>query len=462
MYSHDQDLAGWFVRDVIENKHLRLIGQETSTQGIFIGPFYYYLLTFFYALARMDPIGGIYLVTLLGLLTIFSIYWVFTKVFSKTVGYIGSFLYSASYFSVFNDREVVPTMPVFLWTVWFLYSLHLILKGKQKTGLLLAGLLIGLIWHLNFALVLISWLVVVALVISRKKAELKSIIIGVLTFFGTSIPLIFFELRHNFIQSKSLVTSLTTSQNDVISGFQKFERVIEVLNKNFTGFLWGDFFGGDYSLAGLFLLVVFVFLYFKKILKKDWGIILLLWISSYIAFFSLYSKIISEYYLNGTVVVALLLVSLFLAHIYLKANKKLLVLIILVLFSVLHIHKLLTININRSGYVYRRALIREIKSDAISHGYPCVSVSYITDPGHNFGYRYLFYLENLHVNKPDSGSPPYTIVFPLKDDLFPVGKTFGALGLIYPDYGKYDEAGVTISCSGSNSNLTDPLWGFTN
>ena len=43
-YGHDQDLASWFVKDVLINGHLRLIGQETSTQGIFIGPLYYYLL----------------------------------------------------------------------------------------------------------------------------------------------------------------------------------------------------------------------------------------------------------------------------------------------------------------------------------------------------------------------------------------------------------------------------------
>src|SRR3989304_8690751 len=58
LYGHDHDLAGWFVRDVVENMHFRLIGQDTSTQGIFIGPVYYYLLVPFYLLSGMDPIGG--------------------------------------------------------------------------------------------------------------------------------------------------------------------------------------------------------------------------------------------------------------------------------------------------------------------------------------------------------------------------------------------------------------------
>ena len=97
----------------------------------------------------------------------------------------------------------------------------------------------------------------------------------------------------------------------------------------------------------------------------------------------------------------------------------------------------------------------------IYKGYPCVAVSYITKPGYNLGYRYLFVLENMHVNNPESLSPVYTIVFPLDDTLFPVHKTFGAIGLIYPDYSRYNKEDVQKSCSGENSNLTDPMFGFT-
>src|SRR3989337_4177798 len=112
MYSHDQDLAGWFIKDVVIDKHMRLIGQETSTQGIFIGPFFYYLQIPFYLFSHMDPIGGTYLVTFLGILTMVSIYFVFSQIFDKKVGLIGAFIYAVSFYTVNNDREVVPTMPV--------------------------------------------------------------------------------------------------------------------------------------------------------------------------------------------------------------------------------------------------------------------------------------------------------------------------------------------------------------
>ena len=148
LYSHDHDLLGWFVRDVLYNRHLRLIGQETSTQGVFIGGLFYYLAIPFYLLTGLDPIGGVLLTISVGFLGIWSFYFCLSRVFDKNVGLISTFVYAVSFYTVYNDREAVPTMPVFIWSLWYFYSLFLILKGKQKKGFLLSAVLIYLIWHL--------------------------------------------------------------------------------------------------------------------------------------------------------------------------------------------------------------------------------------------------------------------------------------------------------------------------
>ena len=460
LYGHDHDLAGWFVRDVVENMHFRLIGQETSTQGIFIGPVYYYLLVPFYLLSGMDPIGGVILVTFLGLISIWSVYWIFSKIFDKNTGLIGAFIYATSFYLVFNDREVVPTMPVILWTLWLLYAIHLLLKRNIGRGLILSGILIGLIWNLNFALILTVPLLVVALLLQGKKFDKFVIIPGALTLLGTLLPLLLFEVKHGFIQTKAFFVALTTPQRDIFSGSEKLQRVIHLASKNISGFLWGDV-GINYTWAAITILLIFLFLTIKKIIKREWIILFSLWIITYVVFFSLYSKAVSEYYLNGITVIWITLLSLFLSYLFSLKKYKILGIICLSIFLISNVYRILSVHVNKSGYVYRKELVKEIKADARLHSYPCVAVSYITNPGYDLGYRYFFYLENMHVNKPNSGSPVYTIVFPLNENLFPAGKTFGALGLIYPDYGKYDGCQVTISCSGANSNLTDPMFGFT-
>src|SRR3989344_1593968 len=181
MYNHDQDLAGWFIKDVVVNKHLRLIGQETSTTGIFIGPLFYYMLIPFYLAFGMEPIGGVFLTIILGIFTVFSFYFVFFGIFNKRVGLIAGLIYSVSFYTVMNDREVVPTMPVILWTVWFLWGINLILKNQQKLGYIFLGILFALTWNLNVSLVLLLPLVPLAQLLSGKKFHNINILYGILT-----------------------------------------------------------------------------------------------------------------------------------------------------------------------------------------------------------------------------------------------------------------------------------------
>ena len=460
MYGHDQDLEGWFIKDIVVNGHLRLIGQETSTQGVFIGPIFYYLLIPFYLIFGMDPIGGVILTTLLGVFGVASFYFVFSKVFNKRTGLVAALIYAASYYTVFNDREVVPTMPVIIWTAWFFYALNLILKGKQKLGYVLSGVLAGLIWHLNVALVLVLPLIPVAFLFSKKKIDWRAVFWGVSFLFITSIPLILFELRHDFSQTRAIAYALNSNQKDIISGVDKFRRVLLLASKNAAGLVWGSVLPISYSWAVYLMLGIFIFIYTKKLISKNQFALIALWLVSYVAFFSFYSKILSEYYLNGMMVIWIAILAVGVS--YLLGKVQLMPWGFLVIFTFLSIsfYRFFTAPINRSGYVERKTVVAEIKMDAEKRGYPCVAVSYITNPGYEFGYRYFYYLEEMHVNRPESGSPVYTIVFPLKP-IFGVDRTFGAIGLIYPDYKRYTKEGIEESCNGANSNLTDPMFGYT-
>lgn len=460
LFSHDQDLAGWIIKDIVVNGHPRLIGQLTSTQGIFIGPLFYYFLIPFYLAFNMNPIGGVVLITLLGIFSIFSFYWVFSKVFNDRTGLIAAFLYAISFYTVFNDREVVPTMPVIVWSVWYFYTINLLLKGKQKLAYPILGILLGLIWHLNVGLVLLVPLIPVAQWLSRKRLKKRPLVLGLIVLFITSLPLLLFELRHNFSQTKALHRAFTTNQYAIVSGADKLGRTVHLAAKNVAGFLWGPLPGVSHEVALYFLLAIFIFLVWKKVVRRAWIIIFSLWVLIYVLFFSFYSKVLSEYYLNGMMVVWIAALALGVSYLMGRRRLKKWSKYALFAFAAINLYRFFTLDINRSGYLERRAIVAEIKRDAQLRGFPCVAASYITDPGYDLGYRYFFWLEGLHVNRPQSGSPVYTIVFPLKP-IFGTDKTFGAIGLIYPDYPRYTREKVKTSCGGENSNLTDPMFGYT-
>lgn len=467
-YGHDQDLAGWIIRDILKEGHLRLIGQETSSEGIFIGPLFYYLQIPFYLMTLMDPVGSLLLPILLGAFAIYSYYFVFSRVFDppageagKRVGLIASFVYAVSNYIIFVDREIAPTMPVMLWGVWYFYSLILILKGNQKGWILGLGLM-GLVWHVNMGLAILSPLLFLVQFLSKKKIDFRKVFLGGLIFFILMSPFFVFEARHGFNQVRAVYASITTNKDYVSGtsrGIDKANRVIFIVKRNTNGLLFGNKIGVPFSLGLFVLSALFVFLVLKRKISGSIAFVILAWQILYVTFFTFNPLDPSEYYFNGMNVVWILLISVTVGYLFEK-KKKSLAFLMLGVFAGLNLYSFVLHDYPRNGYRERKSLIDFIEKDSKERGYSCISISYIVSPGYNLGYRYLFYLRQMHVNRPSSGSPVYSIVFP-QSLVNGIDKGFGALGLVLPDYQRYTSGRVKESCSGGNSNLTDPMPGFT-
>lgn len=458
MYSHDHDLASWMVKDVIVNKHPRLIGQLTSTPGIFIGPLFYYSLVPFYLLFGMDPIGAAVYSVFFGIFAIWSTYFVFKKIFNQRVGLITAYIYSVSFYTVLNDRESVPTAPVIIWTFWYFFALDLVLKKKYDYAFLVLGILMGLIWHINFALVLLALLIPIAIYLSRELPKPKQYLKGIAAFFLTSIPLILFELRHNFSQVRSFIDAFLAEQGDVVyQGIEKFERVAYLASKNAANFVTGQVYATPFLyVLPIAIIALYVYLITRKILKRKHAILIASWLLIYISFFSLYSKTVSEYYLNGMIVLVIISLGLFIDNLLSKKRLKWIAYTLILLFAFVNVYRLFNFKHSRNGYIQRQAIAKEINKHSDSMGYSCVAVSYITDPGYDLGYRYFFWLEGLKLNHISDHVPVYSVVFPQKS-YFETDIDFGAIGLIYPDPSIKD----SIICEDEDTNVSDSMFGYT-
>jgi 4-amino-4-deoxy-L-arabinose transferase-like glycosyltransferase len=97
IFAHDHDLYSWIAKDLLVNKHWRLVGQVTSVPGVFIGPLYYYLIAFFYFLFRMNPLSAVIPLTLIGLAGVFSFYYFLKTYFGNKTGLIGAFLWACTW-----------------------------------------------------------------------------------------------------------------------------------------------------------------------------------------------------------------------------------------------------------------------------------------------------------------------------------------------------------------------------
>lgn len=452
-YAHDTDLSAWIVKDMAIDGHPRLIGQLTSSPGIFIGPLFYYQLVPLYLISGMEPAASLFYPVFVGLFSIFSLYYVTAKIWGRTPAALAALLYAASFLISQAERSVVPTTPVYLWTIWFIYSLHLILAGR-RLGLVLTAVLFSLVWHIQLVLGLLIPLSAGAVLVSRKyslKDFIRPAVLGIILI----SPLLLFEVKHNFSQTRSLFGTFSSADEQIRTPLEKAVHVAGIAIKNANGVFWDRPASTPPLIIPGLILAGFLGVAFAVPRLRVTAVIFLAWITLLTAFFIRHPINISEYYLSGLTVLWVLMAALALARLP-RLGWVLTGVIVVV-----NLRALITSTPYQEGYLARKNLVDLIAADAAQHDYPCVAVSYMTSPGYDLGYRFLFYRKNLHVNRPDSLAPVYTIVFP-HDRANRLDFTFQALGLVLPDYARYTDEGVKISCSGQNSNLTDPMFGFTN
>ena len=286
-WAHDADLYSWIVRDIVVQKHPRLIGQLTTAPGIFIGPAFYYMLVPFFLINNMQPYSGVIPITILGMFNVLSYYYVFNKLFDKKVGLIAAFLTAVLLTSVSFDRWVVPSTPTSLWIVWYFYAVVNLAQGNKRAWPIL-GFLTGLIWHIHIALAPTLIVIPVAIYLSKKVPKTKDVAVALIAFLIPSIPLILFEVRHGFQQTIGLVNNFT-GDHGAGSGIEKLYKVVIMISRNVNSLLFfPQGINNDISRVALvvFLLFLGILLAKKRLIDKKILIISYVWFFAVVAFLS--------------------------------------------------------------------------------------------------------------------------------------------------------------------------------
>jgi len=202
-----------------------LIGPQTSIGNMYLGPLYYYLMLPFYVLFGLSPVGPSVGVALFGIATIFLIWWMGREWFGEVASLIAAFLYAISPVVITYSRSSwnPNIMPFFaLLTIWGIWGFW----GKENylwlpvIGITLSFCLqshyLGL---LLLPLVGIFWGIRVIGEIRESKTQ-KEFILYTLYFILlllllTVMPLVWFDLRHDFINTKAFYKFFSVRQTTV-------------------------------------------------------------------------------------------------------------------------------------------------------------------------------------------------------------------------------------------------------
>lgn len=256
------DLARDFLlfEDIVKNKPLTLIGPRSGgISGVFHGPLWTYLNIPAFILGNGNPVVTGWFWVILYILYLGIVYLVAKKLFDKTAGLLSVLLASAvsvgSVSGLFNPFGAVMLSPVYF---YYLYQYG---EHKKLFHLVISLFVLGLIIQFQMAfgipMLFLTLLYVFYLAIKEKRIP------HLLSFLILIIPLsthILFELRHQFLETKSFFHYLATNKS------QKGVEILNVIISRIRGFVVDGFAmiaGGSWLLIGA--LIVFFLIALWKI-----------------------------------------------------------------------------------------------------------------------------------------------------------------------------------------------------
>ncbi len=205
-FSYDEEIPAFVARRLIIWHHLPLIGGVTPF-GFHLAPYSYWLMSILLFVGNQNPVVWGIFGAIGAIFTTFLVYLVGKSFISKRLGYYAATIWAFSFLANVYDRH--------LWALYWgpitalvtIFSLFKIIKGHYKFIYIL-GLTFAFAIHTdlsNYVFVLFTALVFIIYKIPLKRDFFIASGIVLLSF----LPLVFFDLRHNFANSAPALSQLT-------------------------------------------------------------------------------------------------------------------------------------------------------------------------------------------------------------------------------------------------------------
>jgi 4-amino-4-deoxy-L-arabinose transferase-like glycosyltransferase len=318
-FSYDQGVDISYVRNLVEDHKLRLIGRFTGLEGIFMGPLWTWVLTIPYLISGGNPSANIIFLAILGILAIWYSYAIIRLILNERTGLIVAFFVAVTGPFIGASQVVISPSPLTILQIFHLWFLWELVSNKKKQYLLWLGFLIGIFFQLEIgyaAFLLIATMVTLIIMGEGRLLWKKEGLLSLTLLASTFIPQILFEIRHEFLMSKAFLRFLL-GQNTSLGS-----QGAGLLDRAFIriGSLWEDYtssvaFGGRDVLMGILVSLPAIAGWKKIIERKEkkqlqFGkLLLILVISMYIGF-TIFPAPVWVWYRAGLPIIFILLVAI--------------------------------------------------------------------------------------------------------------------------------------------------------
>lgn len=236
-------------RDLIEVKkilsgNLVFLGPRSSAADFYYGPVYFYLITPFLLLSNYDPVGPAIFIAILGIVTVYLVYYVGREFFGIYAGLFSSALYAVSPLVIAYSRSSWNPNPMPFVALLSLFLAYKAIKSKSNKLFLISGILLGIAIQLQYLALFLGCILfsftILGTFTENNKNRLKLVIKSVgLEFSGFLIgwsPFLAFELKNGFPNLKTIITYILSgnSEKTYSSSSEYIEKTQSVFFKIFA------------------------------------------------------------------------------------------------------------------------------------------------------------------------------------------------------------------------------------
>jgi len=356
------------IAEIVYQHKIPLIGFTTGIEGIFYGPWWYYILTFPFLISGGNPqfIAGFIAFT--GILTVFLLFVFGQEIQDSYFGLLLAFLaaFSTSLIGISTQIWNPNIAPILI--ILNLFIIYKLFKNPGIWTYFFFGLVLTLLMdtEIVFGILHLIGTLIGLFIISKKIILNKKMLFFIPGALLVLAPRIIFELRHNFLMAQNFY-HFVTSQKEATLGITP----VSIINKLDIFFgLFADTITGTSKLIAaplLLIIAISIFLTFKKTKAnlKKFLILTLAIISIFIIGIVLFSHDIWPHYLIGLPVYFCLLTAIplftfFKSHNYAKFTV-FLILIAISWGNVIKLHSQVSADLKRpiwegNAAVYRNQL----------------------------------------------------------------------------------------------------------
>jgi len=202
------------------------IGPVTSVGNMYLGPLYYYFMLPFLWLTYPSPMGPVYAVAAIGVLTVLCMYWLGRELVGEKVALIATALFTLSSTVIqytrfsWNPNPAPLISLIMMWAIyrafkksswyWVVVTVCFAVLMQLHYITLLSGVSFGLIWLYRHLTLLKS-------TDKEDKKELtimvKATVASIFLFAASTIPLMLFDWKHDWLNAKAFMNLLFGEDN---------------------------------------------------------------------------------------------------------------------------------------------------------------------------------------------------------------------------------------------------------